>query len=57
MSKKKNLQKGFVAWLVRVLKPGYHLSKNPKTHTKNRKPKAGEFTGLTGVKGQTGVQE
>lgn len=49
MGKKKNLQKGFVAWLVRVLKPGYHLSKNPKTHTKNRKPKAGEFTGQTGV--------
>ena len=49
MGKKKNLQKGFVAWLVRVLKPGYHLSKNPKTHTRNRKPKASEITELAGV--------
>jgi hypothetical protein len=34
---KKNVRRGFVDWLVRILKPGHHVAKNPKPHTKVRK--------------------
>jgi hypothetical protein len=49
MTKSKTKKRGFVDWLVRVLKPGYHVAKNPKTHTRTCKSEAG---GLTGERGE-----